>query len=123
MNEQITTAKSGAKGSKVPSLDLIPYRALCRLAARYEHGTEKYGRDNWRKGLTDRQYIRDRAAHVMNHTARLIAKLDGHLPEDGDDDAAAIMWGGAFLCEAEFALECEQDDIADARKRIEEAGR
>ncbi len=94
----------GAKSSIVPRFDLIPYSALARLAGRFERGAARYGKDNWRKGLRDKDYVRERAAHVIHHTMRLIGKLDGDIPDDGDDDAAAIMWGGAFLCEATEAL-------------------
>lgn len=122
MSDQTTTSPiSGAKSSTVPRLDLIPHRALVRLAGRYEKGMKRYGRNNWQKGLTDLDYVLERAAHVLNHASILIEKLQGLRADDGDDDAAAIMWGGAFLCEATFALKCEADDVADAQKRIEEA--
>jgi hypothetical protein len=122
MSDKTTTsAISGAKSSAVPRLDLIPHRALVRLAGRYEKGLARYGRNNWQKGLTELDYVLERAAHVLNHTLILIEKLQGLRPDDGDDDAAAIMWGGAFLCEATFAMKCEQDDIDDARKRITES--
>lgn len=122
MSEETTTsAGSGAKSSNVPRLDLIPYQALVRLAGRYEKGLLRYGRENWRKGLTDKDYVLERAAHVLNHAAILIEKLQGLRPDDGDDDAAAVMWGGAFLCEATLALKCERDDVEDALKRIDES--
>lgn len=99
----------GAKTSEVPRLDLIPYAALVSLARRYEKGIVRYGRDNWRKGLSDRDYVLERAAHVLNHTAILIEKLQGLRPDDGDDDAGAILWGGAFLVEAVNARKREAD--------------
>lgn len=103
-NETVTHA-CGAKTSDCPRLDLIPYNALVRLAARFKKGEERYGHNNWRGGLTDKSYVLERAAHVLNHTLLLIGKLEGTIPDDGDDDAGAIMWGGAFLCEAMEALE------------------
>lgn len=90
----------GAKTSSGPRLDLIPRRSLERLAARFEKGTLRYGKDNWRKGLSDPSYVTERLAHTIAHCYRLIDKLEGRLPEDGEDDASAIMWGGAFACEA-----------------------
>lgn len=100
---------SGATSSKVPRLELIPFAALCRLAARFELGIERHGDDAWnalskQECLRDREFAIARAGHVMHHAARLIAKLTGRIPDDGDDDAAAVMWGGAFLCEATAAL-------------------
>jgi hypothetical protein len=95
---------SGSKTSHCPRLDLLPYRGLCRVAARFQKDETNYGHDNWRKGLMDKAYIIERAGRVLNHTALLIAKLEGHVVDDGDDDAAAIAWGGLFLCEAVEAL-------------------
>jgi hypothetical protein len=114
MTEAPTVSHScGAKTSPVPRLDLLPLQSLVRLAARFEKGEKRYGRNNWRKGLKDREYALERAAHVLNHTLLLIEKLQGLRPDDGDDDAAAIMWGGAFLCEATFAM--QQVEIKDAQ--------
>jgi hypothetical protein len=120
MDTPTITSRCGAKTSPCPRLDLLPYHGLVRCAARFEKGETRYGHDNWRKGLSDKQYVIERASHVMHHCAMLIAKLEGHLPDDGDDDAGAIAWGGMFLCEAMFALACEADDIADARRQIKE---
>jgi hypothetical protein len=83
---------------------LIPREALVRLARRYELGLVKHGKDNWRQGIEDREYTVERAGHVIDHALKLIDKLEGREPDDGDDDAAAIMWGGAFLCVASKKL-------------------
>lgn len=96
---------SGATSSKIPRFDLIPYRALCRLARRFELGLERHKDGAWnqrasQKPTVDREFVIQRAAHAMHHAAKLIAKMEGRIPDDGDDDAAAIMWSGAFLCEA-----------------------
>jgi hypothetical protein len=90
----------GATTSKAPRFDLIPAEALYRLAQRFELGEMKHGHNNWRKGLDDDSYILERANHVIKHTLILMAKIQGDLPWDEDDDAAAISWGGAFLSEA-----------------------
>ena len=82
---KLVTSKNGATGSVVARVDLIPYNALIRLAARFEHGAEKHGVDNWRKGLDDKTYVIHRATHIALHALKLISKLQGHLPEDGDD--------------------------------------
>jgi hypothetical protein len=92
-----TTKPEKAKSSKVPRLDLIPREALLRLAKRFELGLEHYGKDNWRNGLADHEYILERIAHIQNHCAILVEKLEGRIPPDGDDDVGAILWGGAFL--------------------------
>jgi hypothetical protein len=79
---------------------MIPYGALVRLARRFELGAAKHGVDNYRQGLNDREYVLERCAHVACHAMRLASKLRGYLPQDAEDDAAAVAWGGAFLCES-----------------------
>jgi hypothetical protein len=49
--------------------------------------------------LEDKEFLIARAAHAIDHALKLIAKLEGLSPEDGDDDAAAIAWAGVCLCE------------------------
>jgi hypothetical protein len=106
--------KSGAASSKIPRLDLIPRKALLRVAGRFELGLERHGERSWNAAssqacLEDREFLIYRAAHVIDHALKLIAKLRGQLPDDGDDDAAAIAWGGICLCEA-----TEQTGVAPA---------
>ena len=101
--ELIRPGKGKATSSKKPRLDRIPHQALIRLAARYELGASIHGEDNWCKGLDDPTYVLDRISHTINHCYNIVAKIKaGGLPaiKEGDDDAAAVMWGGAFLCEA-----------------------
>lgn len=89
---------SGAKTSPSPRFDLLPHRALLRVAQRYEKGLARYGKNNWQKGLGDNEYAIERINHVIEHCYRLIDKLEGR-STDTDDDAGAIAWGGLFLCE------------------------
>lgn len=87
--------------SSCPELGQIPYHALERLAGRYELGAKKYGQDNWRGGLTDKNYVIHRLEHCIRHAYSLINKLRNGVDNNSvDDDAAAIMWAGAFACEA-----------------------
>ena len=99
------TFDSGASSSKIPRFDLIPRSALIRLARRFELGLERHKDGCWnarssQKALLDKEWVIARAAHVVDHALKLIDKLEGRLPEDGDDDAAAIAWGGICLSEA-----------------------
>jgi hypothetical protein len=98
---------SGASTSKAPRFDLLPLDSILGVAARFELGSIKHGEFNWKKGLGDRSYAIERANHVIHHAFKLIAKLRGDLPQDGDNDAAAIAWGGLFLQEAVKALSAE----------------
>lgn len=97
---KLVASKGGATSSVVPPLEHVPYDVLVLVAERFRLGAEKHGTDNWRGGLGDVSYAINRAVHVANHAHRLIAKLQGRLPFDQDDDVAAILWGGAFLSKA-----------------------
>lgn len=99
-NKDIFRHACGSTSSRVARLDMIPHGALMRLARRFELGAAKHGMDNYRQGLNEHEYVLERCAHILNHTYRLIGKLRGYIPQDGEDDAAAVMWGGAFLCES-----------------------
>ena len=97
--------KSCAASTKIPRLDLVPREALNRLADRFELGLEKYGERSRvpspsQACLEDKEWLIARLAHSIDHALKMIGKLRGQLPEDGDDDAAAIAWGGVCLCEA-----------------------
>lgn len=98
--EETITHESGAKSSYCPDFSQIPLDALIVLAKRYELGEQKYGRDQWRSGLHDKRYVIERLNHIIRHAFTAIQKLEGKLPDDGDDDAGAILWGGCFLVEA-----------------------
>jgi hypothetical protein len=100
MFDEVFRHACGSTSSKVPRLDMVPYGALVRLARRFELGAAKHGTDNYRQGLSDPEYVLERCAHVIRHASRLAGKLRGYLPLDAEDDAAAIAWGGAFLCES-----------------------
>lgn len=108
--------KSGASGSKVPRLDYLPHHALHRIAKRFEIGVEIHGERAWGPDrndhfLTDRDWAIARAVHVIEHGYSLIHKLRTGKPlMTGDDDAAAIGWGGMCLCEATRALDAEAEN-------------
>lgn len=107
--------KSGAASSKIPRYDLIPRIALTKLSDRFEKGVEKHKERAWnarsqnQECLTDLEFVVARAAHAIDHASKLIEKLTGVLPDDGDDDAGAIIWAGACLCAAVEALKAKRD--------------
>lgn len=87
------TFKSGAKrdrmvaGSKdsihVARYDLITPVGLRRLAETYGEGAEKYGENNWKKGLP--------MSNVLNHAlAHIVTYLSGDRTED---HLAHAAWG------------------------------
>jgi len=96
---------SGAKSSgKLPSYHLIPWEVFAdRLAVRYMEGAAKYGEGNWESGLNDRQFIADRANHMLEHAHKAVRKLLFPSPDKypTDDDLSAVIWGAIFLMAAQ----------------------
>lgn len=111
-----------ASSSKQPRWDVVPRRALLRLIQRFEMGLERKGDKAWHARsqnqdcLTNHEFVVSRIVHVINHAYALLDKLEGRIPDDGDDDAGAIAWGGIFLCEATDAKRIKEL----AAKRIKE---
>lgn len=89
----------GATTSKKPLFHLLPSEGLIRVADRFELGLVKHSKDNWRKGIHEKEFALARLDHVIGHALRLIDKIEGRKEADGDDDAAAITWGGLVLSE------------------------
>lgn len=88
-----------------PRFGLIPYEAMVALANRYELGEKKHKGKTWNATtdqtiLANREWIISRAEHVIYHAFQYLMKIEGIIPDDGDDDAGAIMWGGSCLSEA-----------------------
>lgn len=88
-----------------PRFALIPYDPLVALAGRFELGEVKHAKGAWnalsdQAALENEEWILKRAEHIIHHTYQWIMKRKGLIPDDGDDDAAAIMWGGCLLSEA-----------------------
>ncbi len=109
---EVPMAGGVVTSSKIPALHLIPTEALLRTAARFELGIERKGADKaWnacsenQSCLSDKQFVLDRIGHVILHALSLRDKVLRNAPLDGDDDAGAIAWSGAFLCCATKALD------------------
>lgn len=97
--------RGGVASTVKPQLHLIPHAALVGLANRFQLGQEKYGSRAW-NGLSnqvvleDKEWLKERISHIIDHAYLYLQKLEGIISDDGDDDASAIMWGGACLFEA-----------------------
>lgn len=100
---EVPLAGGIVSSSAIPGFHLIPTEALTRLAARFELGLERKGDKAWnaitdnQQCLTARDFVLSRIDHVIGHAMKLRDKLVRGMPLD-DDDAGAIIWGGAFLC-------------------------
>lgn len=75
--------------------DLLPTRALRRLARHFEAGASKYGDRNWEKGQPISRYLDSAMRHMCNH-------LEGQRDED---HLIAAAWN--IMCAAD--TECRID--------------
>lgn len=99
--------KGGAAATKVPGFKYIPLCALERLAKRFELGLERHKEHSWNPlnprsavMLDDKEWLIERLSHVIHHAYKEIERLNND-SQPTDDNAAAIMWGGACLIAAD----------------------
>lgn len=78
--------------------DLIPYNPLRRLAIIYEKGAQKYGVDNWKKGIPLSSFVDSGIRHLQKAAAGLV----------DEDHAAQAVWNI-------FAFMWTLEAIADGR--------
>ena len=81
------------RGKGFPSL--IPTCALMALAKRFEDGANKYGRDNWKKGIPLSRYCDATNRHLW-------AFRDGCTKED---HAGAVLWNVACWLETKRMID------------------
>lgn len=105
------TFSSGASSSgRKPRYDLIPLWALQRIAKRFEMGAEKYGENNWQKGVDDKAFIIDRLNHLIDHAHLAIEHVRDETI-NSDDDLAAIILNAIFAMGHQRAVGRQPDDI------------
>jgi hypothetical protein len=76
--------------------DLIPPHALEALAYVYTIGAEKYGDNNWKKGLDEGRIIGAMFRHLVRYM--MGERVD---PDDGQHPLASVAWGCFALIEYE----------------------
>ena len=113
------TFKSGAQSSEnKPWYHLVPWSVFSkRLADRYAMGVKEkgYAPFNWERGLSDPEFVLDRANHTMEHMQKALEKFGrGDFSISGDDDIAAVIWGCVFMMAAQ-----EQYELVKALKLID----
>lgn len=75
----------------------IEPEAIRRLASIFSEGAKKYGKDNYKKGFNDPEWINERYDHAMDHLLKW---------KSGDrsaDHLAKVMWFAAVMIEFETA--------------------
>ena len=83
---------------------LIPQVAMQRLCERISLGEQTKGKDAWNAMsenqvvLESRKALARRFGHLINHSYRLLGKLQSgeEWTEDDEREASAVMWGGMF---------------------------
>lgn len=88
---------SGAKSSELkPRYDLIPIEALEYMAQRFAVGAKNHGENNYKKGIKDKTFIRDRTNHAIAH---LMNYANKNTTEDSPiEHLQAAICNLAILC-------------------------
>ena len=84
--------------------DLLPPKAITRLAKHFENGAVKYGDRNWEKGINISCYMDSALRHIFKY-------LDGM---NDEDHLAAAAWN--ILCAIQ--TEIENPDMQNVPKRL-----
>lgn len=79
--------RDASKGKGIPSQ--IPPAVMAMLARRFEDGAEKYGMDNWKKGIPTHKYIDSLLRHLW-------AVQEGRIDED---HLSAVVWNAVCLAQ------------------------
>ncbi len=106
-------SKSGVTSSHCPDFTQIPFEALIELAARYELGQKKHGRDNWRKAVDPdtvvnpdftpaEEFALERLNHLVRHCYILANQIMKRKTIPMNDDSpqgniGAILWGASTM--------------------------
>ncbi len=85
--------RDAMRGKGLPSL--IPVSALRAVARRFEDGAEKYGRDNWKKGIPVSRYVDSINRHLWQF-----------MEEDrAEDHLSAVIWNAMCLYETKNRID------------------
>jgi len=101
--EKNASFTSGAvRSGKLPNTTRVPIGFIEMIATRGDEGEEKYGRHNYRRGLTDTEFIEQGFAHGVKHLQALANYYHDHgtFPRQADDDLAGAAWSLMMLWEA-----------------------
>lgn len=103
---------NGVTSTKLPRYELIPKSALDSLALRLELGVQRKGDGAWNAlnnkryaALENPDFVIERLSHVIHHCMDAIAKIARGNILNGEDDAGAILFGGAVLAEYKKMLQ------------------
>ena len=92
-NFETGAVRDAMKGKGLPSL--LPLDALRKASLRFEGGAEKYGRNNWQKGIPLSRYVDALYRHLW-------AFMEG---EDDEDHGGAVIWNAMCLVQTKDWIE------------------
>lgn len=101
-SEKIESADKAKSDKLEYDLCSIPLEGLERLGRVFKEGerSKKYGKDNWLKGVGDKEYQLERANHALKHLLEYIRMLRyGY--KNTEDDLAKVSW----FCMTQMELE------------------
>lgn len=86
-----------------PRLSLIPTEELLRVASHYTKGGEKYGFDNWKKGMKTSVYYDSAQRHLLKWWKG----------DTDEDHMAAVVWNvlGAMWTEKNLPVMDDRKDF------------
>ena len=99
--------RDAMEGKGMPSL--LPIAALRAASKRFEDGANKYGRDNWTKGIPLSRYIDSLYRHLWQF-------IEG---DESEDHAGAIVWNAMCLVQTDEWIKNGKlpKSLDDIRKR------
>ena len=91
-DKKLIQSKSGATSrSKATDFTLVPTEAIEAIARRFQYGID-HGRENWKIGKNDPDYIKERLNHAQKHLLKILTK------EATSEDLDAVMCNLAMVC-------------------------
>lgn len=112
------TSGASSSGYKLPYETLTPI-FLKRAAARMALGLPHYGKHNWKKGVSDKNFILDRLNHAFEHLIKVMYEIDNGITMT-DDDLAAVVVNCMFAMEYQetFKLDNPDEKVAEAYRQV-----
>lgn len=98
VNRAFPTGAQRDTGESKLRMSLLPQQELNRVLKRYYDGAEKYGENNWMKGMPLSVYYDSAMRHIQSW-------WNG---EDDEDHASAVVWN--MLCAMWTEVNIDQDD-------------
>jgi hypothetical protein len=92
--DSLKPARCGICPPVKDGFDLIPPQALSRLAVVFEKGAEKYGENNWRKGIPESSYLDSALRHINRYQ---LGAID-------EDHLIQAVWNLMCLVETQYLI-------------------